>query len=53
MDLRNAGILPHHNTQDHELNLHRRENLKFPHVSPISVWLTKATKSLSLYSNCM
>jgi hypothetical protein len=28
MVLRNNGILPHHSTEDHELNLHCHENLK-------------------------
>jgi len=28
MALRNVGILPHHNPEDHDLNFHGRETLK-------------------------
>jgi hypothetical protein len=51
MDLRNVGILPHHNPEEVELNPHRRENpnlatRQFPGYSPTNEVLRDSGRCL-------
>jgi hypothetical protein len=37
MAVQNFGVLPHHNPEDHEMNLHHHENLKFCKCTAVRV----------------